>query len=183
MLYITETPTVPTWSLTWTQYCTYLVDCMLSCYCHSCHCRYCSNWCCSHCDWHMHLANFLAATAGLEAPPCRQGQVCNKECQKDINQKPLFYKPLMKEHGCMWFRARTHLPPVFHWCKCISLVGIYITQKEQKYHSPASTACRLSSLICYCREKPKKNIKPWWAVKTRKCHRQRETMKELLSHV
>lgn len=76
------------WTMTWTRSCTNLVGCMLSCYCHWCRCRYCSSWCCSPCDWHTRLASCLAATAGLEAHPCWEGQVCNKEDHRAVSQKP-----------------------------------------------------------------------------------------------
>lgn len=76
------------WTMTWTRSCTNLVGCMLSCYCHWCRCRYCSSWCCSPCDWHTRLASCLAATAGLEAHPCWEGQVCNEEDHRAVSQKP-----------------------------------------------------------------------------------------------
>lgn len=128
-----------TWTMTWTQYWTNLGGCMLSCYCHWCHCHYCSNWCCSPCDWHMHLANCLVATAGLEAHPCREGQVCNKEGHRAVNQSVLIFLWWMSIGACASsFRAGTHLPLVFHWHKCISPVGLYLTQRNKNItHLPA----------------------------------------------
>ena len=76
------------WTMAWTRSGTNLVGCTLSCCCHWCRCRYCSSWCCSPCDWRTRLASCLAATAGLEAHPCWEGQVCNKEHHRAVSQKP-----------------------------------------------------------------------------------------------
>lgn len=126
---------------TWTQCSTNLVGCMLSCYCHWCRCHYCSNWCCSPCDWHMHSANCLAATAGSEAHPCREGQVCNKEGHRTVNQNLLLLTFLSWARVDEWgssLRAVTHLPLVLHRRKCIPLVGLYITQRNKNItHLPA----------------------------------------------
>ena len=164
---------------------------MLSCYCHWCRCHYCSSWCYSLCDWHMHLANCLAATAGWEVHPCWEGQVCNKEDHRAVNQNLLFsYNGWWASMGVdAWgsaFGAGRHLPLVFPQRKCISSCESLYNTKGQKYHSPASTAHRFSSLIRNCKEK-QKNIKPWWAVKKWKCQRRRkwnhERQVEILSKI
>lgn len=79
------------WGVLFFGFSTNLVGCMLSCCCHWCRCHYCSSWCCSLYDWHMHLASCLAATAGLEARPCWEGQVCNKEDHSTINPRLLTF--------------------------------------------------------------------------------------------
>lgn len=116
---------------------------MLSCYCHWYRCHYCSSWCYSPCDWHMHLANCLAATAGWEVHPCWEGQVCNKEDHRAVNQNLLFsYKADEWAWGWMHegsvFAAGRHLPLVLPQCKCISPASLYITQRDKNItHLPA----------------------------------------------
>ena len=147
------------WTLTCVQYGTDLGGCMLSCCCHWCRCHYCSSWCYSPCDWHMHLANCQAATAGWEVPPCWEGQVCNKEHHRAVNQNLPLSSCVADEGaggGCTGFGAGRHLPLVSPQCKCIYPVSLLYNTKGHKYHSPASTARWFSSLICHCKEKQKK---------------------------
>lgn len=135
-------------------YCTYLVCCMLSCYCHWCRCRYYSSWCYSPCDWHMYLASCLAATVGSEVHSCREERVCNKVDQRTVNQNSL-----LNEQGSVDCSVKQgHISPLWFSCATASSSPSY-NSKEYKYRSPASIAHRLSPLIRNCRGKQEKKEK------------------------
>lgn len=150
--------------------CTDLVGCMLSCCCHWFRCHYCSSWCYSPCDWHMHLANCQAATAGLEVHPYWEGQVCNKEDHGAVNQTLLFsYFAHMIIGWRQWVfitYSRKTSPPSVSTVKVHPSCWPSYTVAQRNKNITHLPALHTDSPLWYATAKRNKTtIKPWWAVK------------------